>query len=309
MLRASATLLIGALALHTTAAFAQAGDAAAAEVLFREGRAASDAGNPKLACEKFRESHRLDPAPGTALNIADCEETLGRLATAWTYFSEVAAKLPASDERQAIARARAGALEPRLPRLRLRLAPTVPADTTVRRGEVVLRRAALDTPLPVDPGEHRVEVRAAGHEPRHVVVTLREGEQRTLTLDVGKPVSLEDGPGVGAAPKGGSGSPTVGYVLGGLGVVGLGVGAVTGAMVLSKKSTVDANCDADKRCNRVGADAADSGRTLGTVSGVSFVVGAVLLGSGAYLVLSGDRERPSAALMPTAGGAALHGSF
>ncbi len=309
MVRLVPWLALGCFSLVPLTVSAQAGDAAAAEVLFREGRAATDAGNPKLACEKFRESHRLDPAPGTALNIADCEEALGRLATSWTLFSEVAAKLPPTDERQAIARARAAALEKRLPRLTLKLSPSVPADTTVQRGEVVLRRAALDTPLPVDPGEHRIEVRASGHDPRILLVRMAEAEQRTLTLDVGSPVSDDS---VAYAPsKSGasSGALTLGYVLGGAGVVGVGVGAVTGIMVLSKRSTVDDNCTADKRCNREGADAAESGRTLGTVSGASFAVGAVLLGAGAYFVLSGNRERPAAAIAPSLGGAVIHGSF
>jgi hypothetical protein len=59
-------------------------------------------------------------------------------------------------------------------------------------------------------------------------------------------------------------------------------------MTLSKKSEVDDNCDANKRCNQTGIDAADSGKTLGTVSGVSLGVGAAALAAGVYLVLSAD---------------------
>ena len=110
-------------------ASAQGGDAAAAEVLFREGRTAADAGDYKKACEKFHESHRLDPAPGTMLNIADCEERQGRVATAWTFYRAVAQKLPPSDERTALARTRAQELEPRLPKLAIKLAPDAPPGT------------------------------------------------------------------------------------------------------------------------------------------------------------------------------------
>src|SRR5258706_13365787 len=56
------------LALHSPSAHAQAKDPAAAEALFREGRALSDAGDIAGACPKFRESDRLDPAVGPTFN-------------------------------------------------------------------------------------------------------------------------------------------------------------------------------------------------------------------------------------------------
>jgi hypothetical protein len=71
-------------------------------------------------------------------------------------------------------------------------------------------------------------------------------------------------------------------------------------MVLDRKSTADDNCP-DRRCNADGFDAVESGRTLGTVSGVAFAVGAVGLAAGAYLLLSTDEEgRPEAAVVPVA---------
>src|SRR5262245_37563455 len=52
-------------------------DAAAAEALFREGRQLMDSGAIAQACVKFEESLRLDPALGTMLNLAVCEERAG----------------------------------------------------------------------------------------------------------------------------------------------------------------------------------------------------------------------------------------
>src|SRR5262245_45677325 len=115
-------VLVSALSVSgIAAAQSERSDAAAAEALFREGRAAADAGNHEKACKKFAESNRLDPAPGTVFNLADCEEKLGHVATAWTLFREVTQKLPSSDERHRIAMARATALEPRLPKLSIRV--------------------------------------------------------------------------------------------------------------------------------------------------------------------------------------------
>lgn len=283
-------------------ALAQGADAAAAEVLFREGREAADAGDFRTACQKFHESHRLDPAPGTMLNIADCEERQGKLATAWTFYRAVVQKIPPSDERNALARARAEQLEPRLPRLMLELAPSAPPGSRVRRDGVELKAASLSTELPVDPGPHVIEVTAPGRAKRLYEVSLREGERVRRVVEPGAPNAEAAPETPGAEQASGSGNRTLGWVLGSVGVAGLAVGAVTGMMVLDKKSTVDENCDADKRCNQTGADAAESGRTLGTVSGVSFVVGGLALAAGAYFVLSSDEQgRPTTGLVAAPG--------
>ena len=274
-------------------------------MLFREGREAMSSGSYARACAKFRESNRLDPAPGTVLNIGDCEEKHGHIATAWSLFSEVTQRLPSSDERAGIASSRASALEPRLPKLRVRLAPQSPSAAHVSRDRVELMSASLDTALPVDPGSHEITVQAAGHRPSSVSVSLAEGESKTVTVSVG-PQSAE----VATASGKSSSKRTWGWVFGGAGVVGVGVGTVTGFMVLDKKKTVDANCDANKHCNATGADAASSGRTLGTVSGASFIFGGIALAAGAYLILStGSEERPQTALAVGPGQVSIVGSF
>src|SRR5260221_7405355 len=86
-------------------------DPAAAEALFRAGRAAADKGDYVTACPKFEESNRLDPEVGTVFNLADCDEHLGKVASAWQLFKEVAQRLSPADERVSIATSRAAALE------------------------------------------------------------------------------------------------------------------------------------------------------------------------------------------------------
>src|ERR1041384_7022387 len=64
------------------AARAEPDSVAAAETLFREGREAVKRADYAVACPKFQESQRLDPAIGTLLNLALCEESWGGLADA-----------------------------------------------------------------------------------------------------------------------------------------------------------------------------------------------------------------------------------
>jgi hypothetical protein len=286
-------------------AAAQNQDAAAAEVLFRNGRAAADAGDYAAACAMFHESERLDPALGTLLNIADCEERLGHLATAWTAYEEVAQRLPAEDPRHTIAATRRAALEPRLPRLRIHLRARAPAGTQVRRDGVALGTPSLDTFLPVDPGKHAVEITAPGRPPRTFDLSLHEGETKTLVVQPGDLPVVTEPPATSEQPR--SGAKIAGYVVMGVGAAAAVAGVVTGILVLDRQGTVNDNCDADRHCNQTGLDAADSGKTLGVVTTVALATGAVGLGTGAVLVLSAGRDsRPNTGLRS---GITLRGTF
>ena len=301
-------------------AAAQTDGRVAAEALFRAGREALAKGDHATACQRFEESNRLEPAVGTVFNLANCREKLGQLASAWQRYQEAVQKLPSGDERTKIASQRAAALEPRLPRLTLSLPPDAPAGTVIVKDGTELGSGSLGVPLPVDPGEHTLVVRAPGYMDERSQVTLAEAESRALMLTLGEPKSelpeSREATSIGVVPpptdtrgqdSGGSAQRTLGYAVGAVGVVGLAVSLGTGAMVLSKKSTVEDEC-VDKRCTEEGIDAGDSGRTLSTISTVSFVAGMVGVGAGLVLVLTSDDGRGTAtsvSAQPLYGGAAL----
>ncbi len=277
---------------------------AAADALFDSARSAMAKGDFDVACEQFRASDRLDPAVGTELNLADCEEKRGRLASAWELYRTVGEKLTANDERLHFAQARAEALAARVPKLTLLLAVGAPKDSTVRDGSVELGAAAFGIALPLEPGAHELVVSAPGFEARTFQVRLSEGQTQSLTVAPGNALAAAKSRAPAAAPllfneepKAGADTTTLGYVLGGVGIASLGAGALTGLLVLGKQHTVDAECHPDKSCTSAGVEAASSGRTLQTVSNVSWVVGAVALGAGAYFLLtSGPRTGPSTSL-------------
>ena len=289
---------------------------AAADALFDSARTAMAKGDFDRACEQFRASDKLDPAPGTELNLADCEEKRGRLASAWELFRTVEEKLNPSDERLPVAHGRAHALEARVPRVTLTLAPGAPQGSTVRDGNVELGAAAFGIALPMDPGSHELVVSAPGYAPRSFMIQLAAGENRAVVVSPGTAGSqVSAGPPV-AAPvnpprevsSNHANTRTLGFVLGGVGVAGFGVGAIAGAMMLGKKSTVDAGCHPDKSCSSAALDAAHAGRTLEIVSNVGWIVGAASLAVGAYLVISsGPSSKPSSALAvaPNVGGGQL----
>ncbi len=307
-------------AIFTTAPRARADDLATAQALFEAARVAVGHGDYAGACPKFAESQRLDPAPGTLLNLADCEEHLGHLARAWDAWHEGIALLPRADERLPPARQRAQALESRLPRLLLRLDPGAPPTTKVRCDDTEIGTASLGVALPVDPGQHVVRAEAAGRAPSSIDVTLAEGETRSLEVAPGLPVApppektLTPAPAPILAPpsapesaRSGSGLRVTGWVIGGVGVVGLGLGTAAGLLTISKKAAVDVHCVAGKGCDSVGYDAATSGHTLAIESNVCFAAGAVLALTGVSLILAaGTHAGPTALVVaPYPGGASL----
>jgi len=291
-----------------------------AETLFREGRKALDAGDYATACPKFAESERLEPAPGTLVNLADCEEHLGKLIQAREHFELAAAGYPRGDQRRSILADRVAVLDKRIAHLTLRLAPTAPAGTSVRKGNVIVAATSLGTSEPIDPGALAIVVTAPGRVDRTVNVTLADGETKEVPLDAGDPVPVvtnvvidqHQPPVHDPAPRSNT-KRTVGYVLGGVGIVSLATGIITGIVAAGNASTVKSHCNTnDYSCDQTGVDAASTGKVMAPVSTITLIAGAALTGAGVYLVLSSRSKTPTALIpfaSPYGAGALLTRAF
>jgi len=268
---------LAALALAITIATpARAGDAVAAESLFRAGRDAMKRGDYVTACEKLAASESLEPASGTLLNLAECKQHVGALATAWALYHEAYDRLE-GDPRQSIAKDGMAALEPRLAHVTVSLEPSAPKDATLARDGVDLGGGSFGTKLPIDAGSHTLVVRAAGREAKEYRLTIGDGESKSLTVTAGAALP---------ADRGGNGTRTLGFVLGGVGLASLGVGVVTGVMTMHRKSIVDARCDRGL-CPPDGVSAASEGKTLGAISTATFIAGGTLIAGGVICIVVG----------------------
>ena len=95
----TAGVVAGVVALGEGRAAAQAAsEQAAAEALFNQARDLMNAKQYGDACPKFAESQRLDPAPGTLLNLATCYERNGQIASAWVTYKEAATAARKADQ-------------------------------------------------------------------------------------------------------------------------------------------------------------------------------------------------------------------
>ena len=296
--------LLGSFAAGT--ALAGGPDPAGAEALFRDGRRAADAGDYPVACARFEESERLDPAPGTLLNLADCEENRGQLARAWEHFRQLYDQLPVSDERRGIADARARALEPRAPRLRVLLTSSVPA--TVTRDDVVLGKSSLGVRLPVDPGPHSVVVSSPGRKDRRYSVVLAERQELELPVSPGEPLPGQAYAQPAAAPPAsptqaetpappaaaGNGlapesNPrgTATLVLGGVGAASLAAGATFGVLALSQLGSSNASCAGGVCSNQGAINEFHSAQSFALAADIGLGVGLACVGSAVVLALTG----------------------
>lgn len=294
MPRWSALLL---LLLVSSIAQAQGSDPAAADALFRAGRDAMKKADWAVACSKFAESQRLDPAPGTLLNLAQCEEQQGRTASAVQHYRDLMEVVPSTDPRSEHAKARLAALLPRVPKLTIRLDPGTPSGATVSRNGVVLGQAAMGTPLPVDPGDHQIMVTAPGRKDSRTLVRMQPGETRTVIARVGEPQEQTSPSGSSIQASGErttveSGSApslrrTLGYVSGGLGLVGLGAGTYFALRAKSRNDeALSKYCEGTVCTDPAGVTLTNESRDAGKLSIVGFVAGGALLATGTALIIT-----------------------
>ena len=277
-----------------------------AKALFVKARAAVKEGNLAEALVLFRKSYRQHQAPGTLLNMADCEDKLGFTASAWLHYDRLTLQLPPNDERLPLVKERAAALKPRVGWLQIKLASGAPVGTTVTQDGDEFVSGNLGAVLPADPMAHVIVVTAPGHKERRYQVTIAEGKQETLMVEPGQEIAP-----VVAAPSTGNPARTAGFILGGVGIAGLGVGAVTGILAIAKKNEVARLCPEPKQCTPEGVAIEGTGKAFAAASTVAFAAGLATLGVGTYLVLSNrEKPAPTAAFAPLflPGGAGLGAS-
>lgn len=181
----------------------QVADVAMAESLFREGKRLMAENKPAEACPKFAESFRLDAGLGTLLNLAACHEAEGKLASAWARFTEAEtrARREGDNARAEFAAAHGRALEPRLPRIKLVLAPGASAEgLDIAIDDRHLSSASLGLAMPVDPGTHRLTISAPDKKPWTTEAsTPSEGQTLTVTIPALEDAAPATAPAPGAA--------------------------------------------------------------------------------------------------------------
>jgi hypothetical protein len=322
------SIVAAALAFSLTASGALADDLARARERFKEGAASQAAGDFARALEAYKEVALVKSSAQVRFNIATCEEKLGdyvRAMGSYRLALTEATKSNSKDIEKAVQQALAD-LEPRIPMLLVKRGEGAGVAEVTLDGRP-LANPSIGVEFPVNPGPHSIAATSTDRLPWSGEVTLADRDHKTLTLvlklkpapppppppEAGKP----DGetPDTPPPPTGTNKMKVAGFVVGGLGVVGLVVSGVFFGMRQSAISTLDGECGpTHMSCPASALSTKNSGATDATVSTAMFVTGLGLAAVGGILIGVSSRSKPKApppeaGLVLTPGGAALRGTF
>ena len=311
-----------AILLGLTAPAAHADDRATAQELFQQGKDLLAAGKAAEACTKFAAAADLVQTAGVRLNLASCYEKIGRTASAWTRYDEALtiAERAGDSAAATFASSAKSALTPRLSYITVAVPPSsVLAGLEVTRDGEKLPQAAWGVPVPVDPGDHMLGATAPGHEPWTIKTSV---QAQSAKIEIAVPVlavsatpppqSAQPAPGAAPAPDAtparsgglfsgpGATQREIALVAGGLGVVGIGIGSVFGAEMLSKKQTnIGGGFCSTPGCGTQSQSAVSAGN----LATVGWIAGGVLIAGGAVIWLTAPSAKATttAALVPLGG--------
>jgi len=258
-----------------------------ADRLFAEGKALLGS-NLLQACAKFDESLHENPAAiGTMLNVALCDEKLGRVASAVAMFSEARdrAKEQGLPEHVRAAEDHIAKLEPGVPHVAIKLTEHLP-ETRILVDDTIIAPDAIGN-VAVDPGERVIVVSAPARLPYRTKLVIGTAEHREVVI-----------PALARSVTVTSSRSRIGQItaIAGGAALGTGIGIGFYARDLRQKQFDSGHCTSDPvrgdRCDADGQPQTERARTLGNVGTVIGVTGFVVAGVGAYLWFRSPRSTP-----------------
>jgi len=312
-LRLVRPMVVAAVLSAAPSAWAQADDAtrSAARTLGYEGINEYQAGNYPSAADKLDRAYRALKVPSLGLWSGRAFEKTGRLVAASERLLEVTRLDPktGSDvdvqkKAQADAQTEQAVLQLRIPYLVIELTGAGAAGATVTVNGTAIPSALIGVKRPVDPGSVAVQAQNGDATAANTVV-MAEGETKTVSLELGlgagatataapPPAGNEGAPPSAHDEKegGGSGRRVIGWAVFGTGAAGLVVGAVTGGLAMSSKSSMK-GCEGNA-CPESERDNVESYNQLRTISTIGFIAGGALAAGGLALVLTAPKSTAQA---------------
>jgi len=276
-----------------------------AEKLFEEGRRLMADKQFTLACQKFKASQSVEAGIGVSLWLADCFESSGQSASAWTEFvrtSELAAER--GDPRESVARARAEALLPRLSKIVFVVPPSSAASFDVECDGTSVPSTRWVSGQYVDPGLHHLRAIASGRAFWEAdLVVGSPADVKSVTVP--SPPVLVTGllPVPPAVPPSPPPRSATGFALAatsmGVGLVGLGLGIYLGVEAKHDNDQSNPLCGATA-CSQTGHDLRTAALHDATGADVAFAVAAAGVVGGVVLFVWSSGHRSSAAARASA---------
>lgn len=285
--------------------------------LFREGKAAADAGQWDEAAEKFRQVVKLRSAPKALIALGVAEERRGKLTAALAAYKqarEEAADQTLTDDLKT-ANTALESIRPRIPRIVLSPPDALHGATVELDGATV---RADDGVLLTDPGEHTLAATSPDKGVFSASFSLREGVQHRVSIVFSPatgPTSTGTEPDLPPPGKGGLTAPPTGaIVLGAAGVALVGVGGALYGVGSGEYAKSDALCPGPG-CTEDVLASGNGGRAQIITGDILMIAGGLALAGGvAWWIVSATsskKQEPSASMFiaPRANGIQIGGRF
>lgn len=322
--RSRSFVVVLALALVAVARPALADSAAD----FKEALALFEQERCDQALPKFEAVVAETGSPNARIYVARCLKNEGRLDEAYEQMRQTvsdATQRAETEDKYVPTRDSAAAelalLEPKVAKLVVAVVEP-PDGTVVYIGTRALSGEQLGVPVAVMPGTLDVRAEAPGRAPVLREVELAAGKTRTITLTMDEAApeaevsdQIPDEPTGSTSSMGGI--RITGFVVAGLGVAGLAVGAGLAAKAQSDFDALDEECQS-MTCPEGEQGRVDDGRMLTTVANASLIVGGILAAGGAAMIIFGGNDDDGDAsatleiapiLGPTTNGLTFSGRF
>lgn len=276
---------------------------------FSKGNAAFEAEKYEVALTEYQAAWKLTKVYDLAAIMGQAEMRLGKYKEAADHFSYALKSFPLSGDEELRKNTEASLTMVKKEVATVRIKAFV-KDVTITVNGVALDPSQVGADLFLAPGKAAIEASAPGYRAVKKTFEAKGGDNEDITLTL--------------QPDGSSGrSPTPAFVLGGIGVVGIVIGAALVGTAEGKKSEAQklhdeigsaAGCKADPTKCKALRDASSTTDALGNGGVAALVFGGLAgVAAGAYLLVPSRKPKTSVALTPVIspgeGGVLVTGTF
>ncbi len=274
------------------AAQADGADEEAARNLFREGLALHAANNYAAALDKFRAAYARWKNPKILTNIGTDAWELGRYVEAAEAYDEFLTMAPADDpNRKDVEKALADVLAK---------IGTLQIEVTGGQASIKVDGVQIDpnrlARIRVKAGHHDVEATSSGSNVRQAV-DVAAGTTVPLQFTLSASGNIAVPPGSGqpkpSEPEKKSRGSALPWIIGGVGVVGLGASAIVFSMRSGVVHTLEKKC-IDDACPDDSEDEIDRANRLGIIGLATLGVGVACVGTAVYMLATGSKSSDEA---------------
>jgi len=281
-------------------------EVAAAQRLYEEARRLMDRKKYAEACPKLEQVAELLPKqPAPHDTLGECYKALRRFGSAWEQFTvgQSMAQAKGDLKRAATLAKKAKELEPKVAKIKIVVRKEMLATEglAISRDGTSQDKALWNTPMPIDTGDHVVEVIVPGREKWSKAVTvLADGAE--VIVDVPPLVEIKELPKpkpirpVVIMPRRTWQRP-LGLTSLAIGGASVATSAILSGVAVSKRNASNANghCNEQFGCDSVGKPLRDQALGLANVATATMIFGGVLAAGGLVIVLTAPKSEEDAA--------------